>query len=590
MDQTEFRTKVAAIEAQSFKYDFQIADAFRDIAPHDQLTKEQFFQTESEFILFRFMTKSDLDDTAPRFRPMVEYTNGDSFPNAGLLTEERLDYYLERSKIVKNPIMLARYLDISLEYNPKIDKDEIAKAVVAAYIDASKNEDAENGMDIIDCITRAFLVAKDYKDKNPESLTSAITNVLESLKRFESNNIRWTNELIELIIKFHESFTSQQLKTALEVATHGVQHYSTDNTNFTLHESFLDLEHTLSQMVKPDDYDAATAARESAQIYIDEAERRVDGGFVRQLHLLKAEKILRAGGLNQEANAIHSQVEAIGKEPEYLNSMQEFSFTQRIPQEEIDKLSNAVTSSSDPAAYLALSNNFTPSWKAAKAAAKKDTETHISDMIGNLTVNEDGVPIARDDGSPELRKIIRYYDSQFMVSSVLQSIVIPKLVADGKFTYDHIKPHIDKLQMLNKDTYDTVKLGFEYWFAGKCFEAVSILVPQLEDILGDLVQKFGISRYRQKDDDLVEYKTLGPILSDLKKTLGDDTYHFLHYALIDPAKHNLRNYNGHGKIKSGDKDIERKALLVLVAYLAVLAPLQIEVKVTEVKSKKKRKT
>lgn len=308
---------------------------------------------------------------------------------------------------------------------------------------------------------------------------------------------------------------------------------------------------------------------------------------MRQLHLLKAEKILRAGGLNQEANTIHRQVESIGKEPEYLNSMQKFEFTQRIPQDEIDKLSNAVVSSSDPAAYLALSNNFVPSWKAAKKAAKNDTQAHISDMIGNLTVNEDGVPIAKDDGSPELRKIIRYYDSQFMVCGILQSIVILKLVSDSKFTYEHIKPYIDKLQVLNNGTYETVKLGFDYWFDGKYFEAVSILIPQLEDMLGDLVQKFGISRYRQKDDDLVEHKTLGPILSDLKKTLGDDTYHFLHYTLIDPAKHNLRNYNGHGKIKSGDKAIERKALLVLLAYLAVLAPLQIEVKVTEVESRKR---
>ena len=138
MDRPIFRSNVDAIEPQSIKYDFRIADAFRDIAPHDQLTKEQLFQTESEFILFRFMTKSDLDDTAPRFRPMIEYTNGDSFPNTGLLTEERLDYYLERSKTVKNPIMLARYLDVSLEYNQNVDKDEIAKAVVAAYVDASK--------------------------------------------------------------------------------------------------------------------------------------------------------------------------------------------------------------------------------------------------------------------------------------------------------------------------------------------------------------------------------------------------------------------------------------------------------------------
>ncbi len=340
MDKTEFRSKIDAIEAQSFKYDFQITDAFRDIAPHDRLTKEQFFQTESEFILFRFMTRSDLDDAAPRFRPMVEYTNGDSFPNTSMLTEERLDYYLARSKTVKNPIMLARYLDVSLEYNPKVDKDEISKAVVEAYIAASKNDDAENGADAIDCITRAFLVAKEHKIKNPESLVLAIGNVFESLERFEKNNIRWTNELIELVIKFHESFTNQQLKTTLETARHGIELYSTNDVNFTLHESFLDLEHTLAKMVEPNDYDAAAAAKESAQIYIDEAERRVDGGFVRQLHLLKAEEILRDGGLNQEANTIHRQVEAIGKEPEYLNSMQKFEFTQRIPQDEIDKLFN----------------------------------------------------------------------------------------------------------------------------------------------------------------------------------------------------------------------------------------------------------
>jgi hypothetical protein len=169
---------------------------------------------------------------------------------------------------------------------------------------------------------------------------------------------------------------------------------------------------------------------------------------------------------------------------------------------------------------------------------------------------------------------MRYYDASVVTCDFVLMVVLQKVIEEGNFTMADIEPQLEKIKAINPDTYESVKAGFEHFFNGNYYEALSILVPQLEDLLGDLVVALGMPRYRQSEEELVEYKTLGPILSDLKKHFGDDVYHFLRYQFIDPSKENLRNRAGHGKIKKTTPNLDRKSITVLQAFLMVLVPLQ----------------
>lgn len=339
-------------------------------------------------------------------------------------------------------------------------------------------------------------------------------------------------------------------------------------------ESYLDLEHKLSELVDSDAFNPAEAARENAQLYIEQAAQREDSLFVKQLDLLKAEKILRDAGLNAEANRIHKEVEALGKDPAFDAGFQEFSFEQQIPTEEILKLKTELENHSDKAGLIAFAPVFLPSWKRSKKEGSTEQYASISDMVNSVTLNEDGMPVAKAPDNPKLRRTMRHYDASVVTCGFFLVITLQKVIEEGNFTMADLEPQLEKIKSINPDTYESVRAGFEHFFDGNYYEALSILIPQLEDLLGDLVVGFGMPRYRQSEEDLVEYKTLGPILSDLKKHFGDDVYHFLHYQLIDPSKENLRNKTGHGKVKKTTPDLDKKAIVILQAYLTVLVPLQ----------------
>ena len=571
MSDDDFNALISELEARSYKYDFQIADAFREINNENETNASQSEILESNFIAFRFMTRNDDDK---RFKPVAEYTNGAVFPDEKTeVTQDRLDYWLERAEATINPIMRARYYDLNYEFNNNLDKVEVARKTVQSYIAASKVEGLGNEMDIIDSVTRAFLLALKYKEQSPDVFVSARDNLVSTINRFASDNLRWCLELIEVVVEHHDDFSDEQILEIKNLTDKGVEYYQNIGDSFMILESYLKVNREMTVIATPDEYDADVAVQANAQLYIDEADSRVDSLFVQQMHLLQAEKILRDGGLNAEANKIHGRIEAMAKDPEFASNFQAFQFEQAIPQEEIDKLIESFDKAEDKGQLLAFAPVFMPSWKASKKSGTTEQYASISDIVKSVTLNEDNMPIARAPENPKLRRTMRYYDASVQTSGAILVLTVSSALKAGKFNLEDVMPQLEKIKSINEKTYNSVLLGFEYFFEGKYFEALSILLPQIEDLMADVMVGMGISRYRQRDEDLVEYKTLGPILSALKKSYGDDIYHFLHYKLIDEGKENLRNFNGHGKLKVDSPNLDQKAMSVIQAYMCVLAPL-----------------
>jgi len=571
MNTEKYNATLEAVEERSYKYDFEIADAFKLINEENELTEEQRNQLESEFIAFRFMTRNG----EKRFRPLAEYTNGVVFPDEKKeITPVRLEYWLKRASESKNPVMQARYYDLYYEYGKPANKEELADKMVRSYIASSKSAGEGNEMDIIDSVTRAFLVAKKYKSTSGELFEIARNNVLETIDAFAETNLRWCLDLIELVVTHHNEFTLPQLHAVKALTDRGVAHYQEDGDSFMILESYLKSNHDISQIVNPGEYDAAAATRADAQLYIDEADSRVDSLFIQQQHLLHAEKILRDGGLNVDANKIHDRIEQLAKNPAFSNNFQEFKFEQSIPTEQIEGIKDSFEKARDKGQLMAYAPVFMPSWKESKKSGNADGAGSLTDIFNNIVINDDNMPIARGPESPKVRRTMHFYDASIMISGLILHLSVVSSIENGTFTIDDIMPQLEKIKEFNQETHDSVLLGFQYLFEGKYFEAVSILLPQIEDLMASIMVDMGFGRYRQKDQDLVEYKTLGPILSALKKPYGDDIYHFLHYTLIDEGKENLRNFNGHGKLKANTPNLDKKAIAVLQCYMCILAPIK----------------
>jgi|GEM_PF-2656726 len=563
------------IEAKQYKYDFQIADEFKALAETDDYNAEELELIKAEFMLFRFMTKNDYQENIePRFKPIMEYTDGSVFPDYSELTPERLKYYLQRSKSTTNPVMKARYLDVNYEFNEEIKKEDILEELVDTHIEAAKVEGRGNEMDSIDLVQRAFIVANNHKDDQPKVFEKAKQAVMKFLDKLQKDNPRWCLELLELLVHFHEAFSKDELQHAHKIAKEGVEHYKKQEGSFLILESYIKIEHEIDQLLNPDSYDPQQAAREEARLYSNEANRREDSLFIKQTNLLKAAQILREAGLNSEAAKLNDEAEKLGSLPEFTEGFQEFSFEQTIPKEVFEKLQKELANHQEKAALIAYSQNFFPSWKQAKQEGKKEEYSSISDHVTSLTLNKDNVPVAKAPDDVTYRRTMRYYDASVATSGLFLYATLKEVIKNGDLTLDDILPQIEKIKLINKETYEAVLLGFRYFFEGKYYEALSVLVPQIEDLLGDIVKMQGMKRYRQKDVDLMEPKMLGALLNDLERIYSKDLARFMEYQLIDPAKENLRNITGHGGLKPTTPDLDRKAMVVLQIYMAILLQIK----------------
>jgi hypothetical protein len=566
---------IKEIEAKQYKYDFQIADEFKALAEAGDYSTEELELIKAEFMLFRFMTKNDfLDNVEPRFKPIMEYTDGTVFPDYSELTPERLNYYLERSKSSTNPIMKARYLDINYEFNKEIKKGDILDELIDTHIEAAKVEGRGNEMDSIDLLQRAFIVANENKKSKPELFNRTKVEIIATLQKIKEENPRWCLEYLEIIVSFHESFTKTELEVAMNIANEGVEYYKTQEGSFLILESYIKLQSKLKQIIDPATFDAGQAARDEAQLYIAEAENRNDSLFIQQYNLLQAAQILRNAGLNKEANELNERAEKLGALPEFTQGFHEIKVEQTIPKEYIDKLVDELANHEDKAGLIAYSQNFFPSWKESKAEGKKEEYASISDHVKNITHNKDNLPIAVAPDDVVYRKTMRHYDISVATTTLLLHITLSEILKNGSLTLEDIHPQLEKIKIINEETYEAVLIGFKYFFEGKYYEALSILIPQIEDLLGDVVKLHGMRRYRQKDVDIVEPKMLGALLNDLERLYSKDLARYMEYQLIDPAKENLRNITGHGGLKPTTKDLDKKAMVVLQIYMAILLQIK----------------
>lgn len=489
MKKLDFEALVARIEKGSFQYDFEIPGVFRDAADSNDLTKVQNREFESEFFAFRLMTKYDLNKKVARLSPSIVWQDGSTHPNMQDI-KDRATYYLRRFKKTTNPIMKTRYADITYEFNKQMDRDKFAPKLVQTHIDASRITSIGE-ITRIDCIARAFIVAKRHEQSHPKQYEYARGNVIEALNHFTEQNLRWCIDLIEILLKYKDAFMPKEWAIAKSSAGKGITFYS-NNNGFLILESFIKLKHSINEKVFPQQYDKKDLSRELAQFHIELATKHEDSLIAKQHQLLKAAGIYREAGLQEEASQVELQVEQLGKASGFSRQFQKLEYTIKPPKE-LHQLAEQFVACKDKIGMLALF--FTPSYQKAQKQARSNPPS-IQDLVTTIGYDENNMPISSSSDSSEENAIKRNYRDHVSEAVATLSLVLTKALQDEKFKYDDIKCHIVKIKFINLGMYETVKTGFKYFFGKKYFEALSILTPQLEAFIRYVAGRAQIPKYK----------------------------------------------------------------------------------------------
>lgn len=573
MGTQDFNDILTALDENVFKYDHQYVNAAVELhkAHEASMTAKQKAQMQFEADAFMVHTTDTLrSPKEPRFRSHFDFT------------QAHFEYYAKRVKTTKSPPIKQRLADILWEYGGKeINKGDIGKILVESSLEAVNLLDQnENEFERLDCATRALQIAK-FLEKQPGELSTKASSVLMTLVEdyVNKDQVRYTLELLNAVIAIPSLFSKDELKRCREVCEIGINHFKTENDNFTLRGSFVEKKYALDKIIDPATYDPKELAKDKAQSQIDEAERRTDSPMVQQHFLVEAEKILKDAGLNDEARAARLRVEDIGKSEGYDKQFQEFSFETRIPQEEIDQLEAVLTKYEDVSAVIAISPNFIPSWTRSVEAANNDNETHISDLFTSTTIDDNGMVVAveKDDSR---KRTLRYYNSEVELKLSFLRKLLRKLISEDKINAASFEHQFKKLDIIDKNLGESVRHAIDLYLLGgkNCYSAALILSTQLEDFMWKMLPLMETEQYIFEKDGITQSpKTMGWFLQEMKDFFGEDLYELMHYTLTDKAHHNLRNKIGHGKTH-----INMDNEMICVRMIQLFAALLVHVNLTEV--------
>ncbi len=564
MQQQEFDQSVGDIEKNLYKYDHEYVNAFIGIIKdHEaELTPKQRQWLDAEVAAFIPHTTdtTKAGNEQPRFR-------------GGEFTDEQLVHYQDRVKVCSNPKMAQRYYDLLWEFAKKSNRKEVGEGLVRSSLELATVLDHDNEFERQDSINRAVQIAVLIEKGNGPLTDAARQAVREYLKRQQvAGTIRYALELIDTVLSFHKLFDKDDFTYCAELCAEAIEHFETDNNNFTLKGAFIERKYKLARLLSPTTADNKARAAELAQVQIDEAHRRTDSVMV-QLHFLTAaEKILKDAGVNDKAAELRKEIIALGKSEDYEKSFQQFSHQEVIPQEELDRLEKMLTDLGDLPAVIALSPNFTSRWSSAKQQADK-APVSISDMFTTTVIDNNGMTVAVEDDS-ERTKIMRYFQFGQEFKLTILAGLLDKLRKDGRLTVKDFEPQFSKIKEVDVDCYDSVMYGLERFVEGKDYEASLILGTQLENMIYCMLPVMEVDQYIFENNGKTQSpKTMGKFLPEIKEAIGDDLYELLDYSLINKGKVNLRNDLGHGKT-----NVNSNNLLACVRLIQLYGALLVMVK------------
>lgn len=560
MKKSEFDQLITQVESQStaIKYDFEIADAFRKAleGKKDDLSPVQKTQLEWEFLLFRLMTKNKFENDGlktERFKPMATFTNGSIFPDPNAFPPETMAYFEKRAKESQSPIFKARYLDFLWEKSKSKQKHLFAIDAIEQYlltVDAYQHEDAI--IERLDGLQRAVELSLILGGKQTDkSLTDkVVVKLVDQInKTAQTGNYRWLIEMFELVLALPALFSQKQIKDYIVLCEAAVAHYHSDQ-NFHLQRHFLNLKAGLTKLLDPTTGKQVAIQDEVGQSFIDEAEAKSGSGIVKVHFLQEAIQHYSKMGNKQKVNELVAEVKAATKQAIDNQEFKVFSSTINIDPKDIERIKTSLGTGEGVPERMGTVPTFFPNWNHAVEMTKEHSKKFVFMHMAKKVTYGTKYPISAPQ-TPE-QEFEDHVMDNFRIEGELAlnwlTGFLAELIKENKVLLTDFQKFFAKLEVVDKDTYETVLEGLNSYFKGDHFHAVYVLTLQLEDFLRHLLAVFG-GQTTIPEAGAFREKTLGSVLTELKPYVSELVYRYISWVMEDYRGFNLRNNIAHGFFK-----------------------------------------
>jgi hypothetical protein len=268
--------------------------------------------------------------------------------------------------------------------------------------------------------------------------------------------------------------------------------------------------------------------------------------------LLPIADLFEDNGLPAEADELRVYVEEIS--PRVEEGMKEMSVTQSIEIAEVDKFF---------APFLATDHLFVALYRVARYTAPKVAEvrnmlatarrdTPIQFLFTRVSFGHSGLPVTQTGSADEHpdAHLSMYYGHSMSMTGLFFRFGWDRLIAKFGFDAAGLLDTLKGTPLIQKDRSSFFLEGLQAHIDGDYLKAIHVLVPQVENMLRELLRLMHIPRSKRVrgQSGITELKTMGEALWDPRvvEALEEDLHFFLTHLYVEKHGLNLRNDLSHG--------------------------------------------
>lgn len=313
-----------------------------------------------------------------------------------------------------------------------------------------------------------------------------------------------------------------------------------------------------------------------------EAKKSEDTGefFVAAHHYKIALESARNLGDSQSVTLCKNKIVEMNQKSK--SEFKEFSFEQKIPNDEIDKVVNFFLEGELEEILKKIGSHpsLLPKIQQVEQSAKKTMP--ISYQIASIsTISEEGHLLKGGSDGYHSWFMKIYGFQQGLITELCLKKVFSGLPEKG-FNGEKLWAYLLKKRIFPKNNLEIIAVGLDRYFAGDYVSALHILTPQFESVFLYLSEKIGIDivALNRGKEISTQTKTLSvdQLSSDkFQSKWGKDLCEQIKFVLFEPLGYMLRHKIAHGQIVKGECSFEM-ANLILYFYLVLVAKIEVNKK------------
>lgn len=257
----------------------------------------------------------------------------------------------------------------------------------------------------------------------------------------------------------------------------------------------------------------------------------------------------RSFGLHEEAEAIEVRLRELG--PGAVKEMKPISASTEVPAEEVERFLDAMTTGTLEEVLVRIAVQFIPDKAALAQEVHRLAKTSpLSAIVSQTLLDREGRPIAKI-GSVEDDldgRVVRQTSQHMQFEISWLRAVVDRMRERLKPSLAGLRDHLFKSPVFDEAKAPILERGLAAYLEGEAIVAASMLIPQVEDALRNLVRLSGGSTYKPHRLGGLMLKTFDDLLREeaVAKTLGENASHYFRVLFTDQRGWNIRNDVCHG--------------------------------------------